>query len=83
MIRSMPGLLDISPLSGISDLPIHVSNPVQLKHVVDQIVEGDCSPVREEACRSLIEEYCDFPDSAKEFLIRLEKLRPNERKAAG
>lgn len=73
IIPRLAGTVDMNPLSGISDLPIYVESPENLRKVVDEIMDREDSPISYEKCRTFIENYCEFLDSDEEFLRRLER----------
>lgn len=75
IVPLLPNMVDMNPLSGISDLPIYVTSPEELKIVVEKIMGGKKSHLSFEECKTFIENYCEFPDSDEVFLKRLEELK--------
>lgn len=74
IIPGLIGVVDMNPLSGVSDLPIYVDSPRDLRKTVDEIVYGQKSPISYERCKELIQNYFEFLDSDDEFLRRIEAL---------
>jgi len=66
--------LDMNPLSGLSDLPIYVNSPQEMKRVVDQIVESKGGAHNFERCQTFIRSYFEFLDSDDAFLGRIERF---------
>ena len=63
----------MNPLSGISDLPIYVESPKELREVAEEIRKRNEHFYAYEQGKDLLERYFDFPETDKEFLERLEK----------
>ena len=74
IVPLLPNMVDMNPLSGISDLPVYVSSPEELRKVVEKIVKRKKSPISFKKCKTFIEKYCDFPDSDEEFLRRISEV---------
>lgn len=74
IIPRMANFVDMDPLSGLSDLPIYVESPSEMRNVVEKILSGKESPLSEDQCRELILNYCDLPDSDDDFLRKLEEV---------
>jgi len=66
--------IDMNPLSGLSDLPIYVSSPQEMRQVADGVIHGNGVVLDHNECRMFIRNYFDFLDSDEEFLDRIEKV---------
>lgn len=72
IIPRLSGVIDMNPLSGISDLPIYVSSPKELQATVDEIIKRKDSPVSHDKCRDFIENYFEFANSENELIEKIE-----------
>jgi len=72
IVPKLSGVIDINPLSGISNLPIYVESPEELQKVTEEIMKRSERFYSYDRCRALIEKYFEFPYTDKEFLRRLE-----------
>ena len=72
IIPRLSRVVDMNPLSGISSLGIYVESPKELKDAVDKIMQKGESPLSYSDCKTLVEDYWEFPDSATDFLRRIE-----------
>jgi surface carbohydrate biosynthesis protein (TIGR04326 family) len=73
VIPRLANTLDMNPLTGISDLPIYVNTPVDLRDETDRIMSFQEGPITYEEYRKVIQEYCRFPESDDEYLRILEE----------
>ena len=73
IVPRLTNVVDMNPLSGISDLPIFVESPKELREVAEKTMERSEHFYLYEQCKNLLEQYFDFPHTDKEFLERLEK----------
>ncbi|MBI4833582.1 MAG: hypothetical protein HY811_02015 [Planctomycetes bacterium] len=73
IIPRLTDVVDMNPLSGVSNLPVYVDSPERLKKVVDAIVNSKTAPITYQQCRDFVCNYYGFFDSDNEFLQRLEK----------
>ncbi len=73
IIPCLSRVVDMNPLSGISDLPIYVESPEGLKKTVNEIMEKKESPLLYENCKAFIEDYCEFPHLDEDFLEKIER----------
>jgi len=73
IIPRLINFIDINPLSGISDLPIYVSDPEELKGVSEKIINSEVSPLSSDECKKFIKDYLVLPESESEYLVRLEE----------
>lgn len=72
IIPMMTNVVDMNPLSGISDIPIYVESPDILKKVAYDTIESKDSPLPYEKCKIFIENYFEFLKSNDEFEEKLE-----------
>ncbi len=73
IIPRLTSIIDMNPLSGISDIPIFVNTPQELRSVTEEIMKRKDSPLDYKKCRDFIMNYCDFITD-NEFLQRIEDL---------
>jgi surface carbohydrate biosynthesis protein (TIGR04326 family) len=66
--------VDLSPLSGISDLPYYANNPRELKSIVDKIISSSESPLVRQKVVEFLNDYCDFLDKDEDYLNRIETV---------
>ena len=74
IVPKLSGIVDMNPLSGISNLPIFVESPEELREVADEIIKREESPYPYESGERLLTEYFDFPDADEEFLERFQSF---------
>ena len=74
IVPRLSSVVDMNPLSGISNLPIFVESPEELREISEGITKRDDSFYSYEQCKDLLEKYFDFPDSDKEFLRKIEEV---------
>ena len=74
IIPRLSSVVDMNPLSGISDLAIYTASPGQLRATVDEIMLKKETPLPRDKCREFIENYFRFFNSEKELLRDIEKL---------
>jgi len=67
--------VDLSPLVGVSDLPMYVDSPQALRDATQAIIKSKVNPIPFERCETLIKDYFDILDSDEEFLRRIERLK--------
>lgn len=82
VIPRLASVVDLSPLSGVTDLPVYADNAQELRQVVDGIMAARESPISFDKCYELIHEYFDLLDSDEEFLGRLETRLASEESVA-
>jgi len=66
--------LNLSPLAGVSDLPMYVDSPQALRDTTQAIIKSKVNPIPFEKCQTLIKDYFDILDYDEEFLRRIERL---------
>lgn len=79
IIPRLPGIIDMNPLSGLSQLPIYVESPRQMRDVVEKILRKKEFPLSISQCRDFIFNYCNLLDSDDDFLRKLEQLEEASR----
>jgi len=72
IIPRLSSVIDMNPLSGISDLPIYVRSPEELRAVVDDIIMRKDSPLPYDKCKNFIKNYFNFSNSTDELLEKIE-----------
>lgn len=72
IIPKLSSVIDINPLSGISDLPVYVGSPKELQTTVNDIIRRKESPILYDKCKDFIENYFEFSDSENELIEKLE-----------
>ncbi|UCB57001.1 MAG: hypothetical protein JSV30_07335 [Candidatus Omnitrophota bacterium] len=72
IIPRLSGVIDMNPLSEISDLPLYAQSPERLRGLVDDILTRRESPVNYEKCKNFVENYFEFPDSEHELIEKIE-----------
>lgn len=75
VIPRLVDTIDMSPLTGISNLGIYVNDPVDLRKTVNSIMKSKDNPIASEKYQGLIDDYFDLLDSNENFLSRLESLK--------
>lgn len=73
IIPRLVNFIDMDPVSGISDLPIYVESPSELRDIVEKILIGKEPPFSISQCRDFILNYCNLLSSDEDFLKELEK----------
>ncbi len=71
VVPRLTGTVDLNPLSGVSELPVFVHHPAQLKSAVESAIRGELAGYGEQ-CNKFFADYCDFPKTDDEWLGRLE-----------
>jgi len=80
IIPRLAGTLNLNPLAGISDFPVYVYDPQELRRVTGVLMQEEL-PGYYERCKHFIENYCEFTHSDADYLERLEKaLEPKGEK---
>ena len=74
IVPRLSGVVDMNPLSGISNLPIYVESSKELRKVVNEVMEKKKAFYLYERCKRLLTEYFDFPDADEEFLERFQSF---------
>jgi len=74
IVPRFTSVVDMNPLSGISDLPIYVDTPSGLRDTVEGIMAKKKSPLPRDKCRGLIEDYFEFYNSENELMEKIESL---------
>lgn len=74
VIPLLSGVVDMNPLSGVSDLAFYVSNPDKLKGKIGEFLVMDRSPLPYDICKRFIEDYFEFSVSEKELIDKIEGL---------
>lgn len=74
IVPKLSGIVDMNPLSKISDLPIYVESPKELQKVTEEIMERTEGFYSYNKCKNLIEDYFKFPNSDKDFLRKIEEV---------
>jgi len=72
IVPKLSSIADMNPLSGISDLPIYVKNPEELKEAADNIMRSKSLPVSGDKCKCFIEDYFRFFENDNELMEELE-----------
>ena len=62
----------MNSLSEVSDLPIYIERPDELKNRIDEIINSKESFLSYEKCRSFVQEYYSFIKTGDEYLEKLE-----------
>lgn len=71
IIPRLSSVIDMNPLSGISDLPIYVSSPKELLAISEEIIKRKESPLPYWKYKDFIENYFEFSDSENELIEKL------------
>ena len=80
IIPRLAGTLNLNPLAGISDFPVYVYDPQELRRVTGVLMQEEL-PGYYERCKHFIENYCEFTGTDADYLERLEKaLEPRGEK---
>lgn len=74
IIPRLASVVDMNPLSGLSDLPIYVESPEELRTAVRRVLMLDEPPFSRDRSRNFIKEYCNLADSDNDFMERLEAM---------
>jgi len=69
--------LDLNPLTGLSDLPIYVNSPDELREVAKDIMQQENSPYPRELALDFLKQYITFRSRDEEFLECIEAQFPN------
>ena len=75
IIPRLASVVDMNPLSGVSDLPIYVDSPRILRGTAEDIIKRPDSPLSFDKRKRFIEDYFEFFDSERDLLERIEKLQ--------
>ena len=78
VVPKLLSVVDMSPLSGVTDLPIYVWNVEELRRRALEIVARPTSPLDKTRCRDFVEQYFRFVESDSDFLDQLMALKPVE-----
>ena len=74
IVPMLSSTINMSPLSGVSDLGVYAESPEKLRSLVDDITNRDESPISYDRCKEFIENYFRFPDSNNELIETIEKF---------
>ncbi len=77
IIPRLISAIDMNPFSNISNLPVYVSSPGELKKITDDIINRNDSPLNYEECKKFILDYFEFLGSDEDFLERIENPKQN------
>jgi surface carbohydrate biosynthesis protein (TIGR04326 family) len=72
IIPKLSSMVDMNPLSGISDFPVYTWSPGELKDMVDEIICRQEPLLRYDKCKKFIEDYFEFFNSEEELAERIE-----------
>jgi len=75
VIPRLISTIDLSPLSGLSNLAMYVDDTKQLRRTIEEIINKKSSPLSLKQRDDFIHKYCFSPDSNSKFLQGLELLR--------
>lgn len=71
IIPRLCSVVDMSPLSTISNLAIYVDNPYELLQQTEKIINAKESPIDPEMSKEFVKNYFEFLDSEEDFIRRL------------
>jgi len=72
VIPLLPGVVDLNPLSGISDIPHYARSPLALRNIVEKIIQSQESPLNYQEVKEFLCAYCDFLENDQEYLEKIE-----------
>jgi surface carbohydrate biosynthesis protein (TIGR04326 family) len=74
MVPRFAGLIDCSPLSYISDIPLYIYTPDQLRSACEDILRSAEPPCSGGKNRRFLEDYLYFPKDEGEYLEKIESI---------
>lgn len=76
IIPRFRNMLDLNPLSYVSDIPLYVYSPQELRETCDKIITTQNSPIPVEKCHKFLDNYLYFPDFEEGYLEKIDNLNP-------
>lgn len=67
--------LDYNPLSYISDIPVYVYSPEELRKVCDKVIHSSEPPVVNDEWGIFLKNYFYFPEDKEEYLEKIDGLK--------
>lgn len=80
IIPRLSSVVDTNPLSRISDMPIYVNSPKELRDAVETIIRSKGSPVEPARCKGLVKDYFEMVNDGSDLLAEFETHLSNCRK---
>ena len=73
IIPRLSSVVNTNPLSGVSDIPIYVNSPKELKLAVENIISLKESPIASDKCKDTIKDYFKLANDTDDLVAEFEK----------
>ncbi|MCA9399251.1 MAG: hypothetical protein KC618_05850, partial [Candidatus Omnitrophica bacterium] len=78
IVPQLYSIVDLCPLSGISDIPIYVKNSEELYQMIEDIFANKSVRKPQESGREFLKRYLDFPENTEQYIENLKKVTAKE-----
>ncbi len=80
VIPRLTTVLDLNPITGLTDFPIHVNSANELQRVSQKIMEQEDPPYKREHALSFLNQYITFHKRDEQYLESIESQFPSQKK---